>query len=266
MSTLKADAVTATTTNGDLVISGNGTGVPDIEAGFKVGGTAGLPINNLRVGTDGELITWDASGDPAAVAVGTATHVLTSNGAGAAPTFQAAGGGGLTLISETSITAVSSIDITGFDDSLYSAYQLIIEHVKPASEVFIQLQMSANGGSSFASTSGDYVYCGFQYNQSSTLVVSQNNLTGTSIYLSTKALRNDANGCYSVAFDILGTPSTSFTSIAGAASLTQVNGGIEAAVIGGRRTAAVLTDAVRLSMVSGNFAAQGFIRLFGLAT
>jgi len=93
MSTLKADAVTAQSTNQDLDLSGNGTGVPDIATGFKVGGTAGLPINNLRVGTDGELITWDASGDPAAVAVGTATHILTSNGAGAAPTFQAAAGG-----------------------------------------------------------------------------------------------------------------------------------------------------------------------------
>ena len=39
-------------------------------------------------GTDGELITYDASGDPAAVAVGTATHVLTSNGAGAEPSFK----------------------------------------------------------------------------------------------------------------------------------------------------------------------------------
>ena len=55
----------------------------------------GLPIGGLANGTDGELITWDAAGAPAAVAVGTATHVLTSNGAGAAPTFQAAAGGAL---------------------------------------------------------------------------------------------------------------------------------------------------------------------------
>lgn len=57
---------------------------------------AGLPIANLATGTDGELITWDSSGDPAAVAVGTATNVLTSNGVGAAPTFQAAAAGGFT--------------------------------------------------------------------------------------------------------------------------------------------------------------------------
>lgn len=50
----------------------------------------GLPVAGLASGTDGELITWDAAGNAATVAVGTATHVLTSNGAGAAPTFQAA--------------------------------------------------------------------------------------------------------------------------------------------------------------------------------
>jgi hypothetical protein len=55
-----------------------------------------ITLAKLAGGTDGELITWDASGDPAAVPVGTATHVLTSNGVGAAPTFQAAAGGSIT--------------------------------------------------------------------------------------------------------------------------------------------------------------------------
>ena len=49
-----------------------------------------VTLAKLAAGTDGELITWDAAGDPAVVAVGTATHVLTSNGVGLAPTFQAA--------------------------------------------------------------------------------------------------------------------------------------------------------------------------------
>ena len=53
-----------------------------------------VTLAKLNAGTDGELITWDASGDPAAVAAGSADEVLTSNGAGAAPTFQAAAGGG----------------------------------------------------------------------------------------------------------------------------------------------------------------------------
>lgn len=48
-----------------------------------------ISYTKLADGTDGQLITWDADGHAATVATGTATHVLTSNGAGAAPTFQA---------------------------------------------------------------------------------------------------------------------------------------------------------------------------------
>jgi len=90
MSTLNVSTIIpdAGGSNVDLSISGKGTGRPDLQAGFKVGGTAGVDVASLRTGTDGELITWDASGNPATVAVGTSTHVLTSNGAGAAPTFQ----------------------------------------------------------------------------------------------------------------------------------------------------------------------------------
>ncbi len=40
-------------------------------------------------GTDGNLITYDTSGDPAFVATGDATQILTSNGVDTAPTFQA---------------------------------------------------------------------------------------------------------------------------------------------------------------------------------
>ena len=47
-----------------------------------------LPVSGLADGTAGELITWDATGSPATVPVGTSGFVLTSNGAGAPPTFQ----------------------------------------------------------------------------------------------------------------------------------------------------------------------------------
>ena len=56
-------------------------------------GDNSVTLAKMAGGTDGNLITYDASGDPAHVATGTATHVLTSNGAGAAPTFQAAAAG-----------------------------------------------------------------------------------------------------------------------------------------------------------------------------
>jgi len=54
----------------------------------------GLPVTGLANGTDGELITWSATGVAETVDVGTVAHVLTSNGPGVAPTFQVAPGGG----------------------------------------------------------------------------------------------------------------------------------------------------------------------------
>ena len=83
---------------------------------------------HLKAGTDGELITWDASGNPAAVAVGTATHVLTSGGAGVAPTFQAAAAGGAwSYVSTQAISSDSTVDFTnqviGYD------YHYVLEQV-----------------------------------------------------------------------------------------------------------------------------------------
>ena len=59
-------------------------------------------------GTDGNLITYDATGAPAFVATGTSGHVLTSNGAGAAPTFQAAAGGGSGVWEELDRTTLAT--------------------------------------------------------------------------------------------------------------------------------------------------------------
>lgn len=70
-----------------------------------------IGVSNLADGTDGELITWSAAGAPDTVAVGTAAQVLTSNGAGAAPTFQDAGSG-LTLGTPVASTSGTAIDFT----------------------------------------------------------------------------------------------------------------------------------------------------------
>ena len=50
-----------------------------------------VTLAKMAGGTDGNLITYDASGDPAYVATGSAGQLLTSNGTGAAPTFQTSG-------------------------------------------------------------------------------------------------------------------------------------------------------------------------------
>tara|TARA_R110002051_G_scaffold237825_2_gene298654 strand:- start:1427 stop:2197 length:771 start_codon:yes stop_codon:yes gene_type:complete len=52
-----------------------------------------VTLAKMAGGTDGQIITYDASGDPVAVGPGSDGQVLTSTGAGSPPAFEAAGGG-----------------------------------------------------------------------------------------------------------------------------------------------------------------------------
>lgn len=88
-------------TAGAPVVNGGALGTPSSGTLTSCTGlpTAGLvddavTLAKMAAGTAGNLITYDASGNPAAVSTGTAGQVLTSNGAGAAPTFQTPSGGG----------------------------------------------------------------------------------------------------------------------------------------------------------------------------
>ena len=55
-----------------------------------------VTLAKMAGGTDGNIISYDASGNPVAVSTGSAGQVLTSAGAGAPPTFAAASSGDIT--------------------------------------------------------------------------------------------------------------------------------------------------------------------------
>lgn len=57
-----------------------------------------VALSKLKAGTDGQIITYDASGDPVAVGPGTDGQVLTSTGAGSPPAFEAVAAGGYTPV------------------------------------------------------------------------------------------------------------------------------------------------------------------------
>ena len=69
-------------------------------------------LAEMAHGTDGNLITYDTNGAPAHVTTGSSGQVLTSNGAGAAPTFQAAAAGGATINNATANELVTVASTT----------------------------------------------------------------------------------------------------------------------------------------------------------
>jgi hypothetical protein len=74
-----------------------------------------ITLAKLAGGTDGNIISFDASGDPVAIATGSDGQVLTSTGAGSPPAFEALPGGGkvLQVLTDT-VTSEASTNNASF--------------------------------------------------------------------------------------------------------------------------------------------------------
>ena len=119
-----ASADTGTAAGNIPVLDGSGQIASGVLTNAAVADNA-ITLAKMAHGTDGELITYDATGAPANVAVGTSGQVLTSGGAGVAPTFQTAAGGGkvLQVVSTTktdtfTTSSASWTDLTGLTVSI----------------------------------------------------------------------------------------------------------------------------------------------------
>ena len=126
-------------------------------------------------GTDGNIISYDASGDPVAVATGTDGQVLTSAGAGAPPAFEDAGGGGsagLNFIGTDEFSGVTSVTVTGLS-STYDTYLVTVTDLEVAvNQRNIHFQIGNSGGVIAAKP---YGFVDFQTNSLSTSTTIEKN-------------------------------------------------------------------------------------------
>ena len=80
-----------------------------------------ITLAKMAGGTDGQIITYDASGNPTAVGPGTDGQVLTSTGAGSPPAFEALPAAGATIEHKTVNTSSASATLDfGTSGSLLS--------------------------------------------------------------------------------------------------------------------------------------------------
>ena len=85
----------ATGSDGQVLTSA-GAGQPPAFEAVTVADNA-ITLAKMASGTDGNIISYDTSGNPVAVATGSSGQILTSAGAGAVPSFQTPAGGGKIL-------------------------------------------------------------------------------------------------------------------------------------------------------------------------
>ena len=278
MSTLKTDAIEAATgTNTDLSLDGKGSGVPDLGAGFKVGGSAGVPTASIQddavtlakmaSGTDGVIITYDASGNPVHVGPGTDGQVLTSTGAGSPPAFEnAAGGGAWTTITTTDVSAVSEIVFTGFAAGTYSHYQFWIQDIAIDATTNLRMRTSSDGGSSYDTGASDYQWVhgrvrggstdqGWDETDENIEVAGDGNVYDWD---------TDNNSFFSAVMNVFSPEDTRETSFTWVAGWIGGGGDLNCGYYSATRKSTADVDAIKFYPASGAFKALGTIKMLGL--
>jgi len=113
-----------------------------------------VTLAKMASGTDGNIISYDASGNPVAIATGNDGQVLTSAGAGQPPAFEnAAGGGAWTLLNAQTVSNAATLDFESIISSTYNLYAIHVFDFHPVSGgAELYLQSSEDNGSSYNSS------------------------------------------------------------------------------------------------------------------
>jgi len=191
-------------TNTDLDLSGKGTGRPDLQAGFKVGGTAGVPTASIR----DDAITSAKIADDAVVTAAIADDAITAalmaddavgvaqlsaTGTASASNFlrgdnswAEAGGGKILQVVSTYNNDYASHSNTNVD----SPAEIVTATITPAATSSKILMMGHFTGSS---TSGDVQFVGIKLYRDSTLIGEgdASSRNGTEGVLHTAQFRDD---------------------------------------------------------------------------
>ena len=191
-----------------------------------------VTLAKMAGGTDGNLITYDASGDPAYVTTGTSGQVLTSGGTGVAPTFQAAAAGGATDIDGLSDGTTSGTNNVGLGSSALGS-------TTGQNNTAVGINALRSGGSNtynntaighdamYSATGEEYSTAVGRWTLRAATTGSSNNAFGHSaLYRSTSSTHNNAFGNDSLFYTLTGSANAAF----GTASLRNNTGGDNSAL------------------------------------
>jgi len=221
-----------------------------------------VSLAKMAAGTDGNIISYDASGNPVAIATGNDGQVLTSAGAGAQPAFEDVSGGSMVFISSATASNDATLSFTGIS-STYDRYVFAIEAIRPATDgARLYLLTSTDNGSSYDTGASDYASV-VRY---SNVGIVRTDVNDNDAFLRVgpptgNATTESVNGIMD-----LWAPSNSamFTQITSSGTYSHTDGNPKSFEGGGGRKSAGDVDAVQFKMDSGNIT-SGTIRMYGIA-
>lgn len=221
-----------------------------------------VTLAKMAPGTDGNIISYDASGNPVAVATGTSGQRLTSNGAGAAPTFQS--GGGVLLDTQTA-SASSELDFTIGISSTFEVFKFYLVNIVAATEpTFLHLRVSTDGGSTFESAMTNYQNAFNVVDGNLGTSVADVNLA-TRMFLTENILGNAAGENLCGEITMFNPASSSlYTMFNIELTYIEQTGDIVKSTGAGSWKATTTVDGIRFQMESGNIT-SGTIYLYGIS-
>ena len=123
-------ASTAAGTSGQALLS-SGSGAPTWGTpASATTATTATTATNIAGGAQGSVPYQSAAGTTALLAAGTSGQVLTTQGAGANPTWTTPSSGSWVYLSSAAAFGSSGVDFTGFVSSTYFSYALVVSDRK----------------------------------------------------------------------------------------------------------------------------------------
>lgn len=230
----------------DVAVADGGTGVSTLTAYAPIfGGTTGTGA--VQSGT-----------------VGTAGQILTSNGAGALPTFQAAPSSG-SMIYLATYTASSSatLDITSVLSSTYDDYVFILNGLCPDGNVIMYIRTSTDNGATWDSSGTDYKYAATGHNTSASGASYASN-GANAIQLGSGNIQNNDSGVNGEIkiFNVNNTTKDKMINANLSAKIQGVNLFAVFSLCGVRASTSAI-NAVQFLVSSGNLA-NGTVKVYGI--
>tara|TARA_R100000479_G_scaffold49606_2_gene22957 strand:- start:245 stop:1321 length:1077 start_codon:yes stop_codon:yes gene_type:complete len=253
------------TMTGALILPSGTAAAPALGVGSADNGVYSSGTDEVAFSTNGAERVRIASNGAIGLGganYGTSSQVLTSNGSGSAPTWQdAAGGGGAwNLLSTTTASSASTVDITSNINSTYRQYAILGSEVETSGNVLFCMQFYVNGT---LNTSSEYNYANVQYRSSPSRASSS---SSGRIELTDGISEGLGEGLNLVEI-IIDDPSTSKTFYRAGYTLHTGQGASNGGILGSgsmeKGSAFTNVDGVRLFPVSGTV--SGVFKLYGIS-
>ena len=226
-----------------------------------------IGLTELKAGTDGEIISWDASGNPVAIGAGTSGHFLKSQGACSQPVFAAAGGA-WNIIGTVVASNDATIAITGLD-STYDTYAIGLSDIV-AIEDEAQAWLRLGDSSGVDSGASDYSWAAGSINMHNGTIVNGFSADDVDAQIKLMGSANPATGkdagegVGGMVYLHRPGDGTSWPMVTGTVIINQSNQYNVMCHMGGSRRSVITLDRVQFSFHSGNVA-TGRMTVWGIA-